>query len=124
MPTIWSSPENHASDPVVPTSERSNKVALGTIRLCAVPTDGLARLGRPINATHGAGKEETRCAPACHRKGVSNVHCGAIQSQSSRIQDVTHQHTAFAEGNEGIPRPRADLHNACRKRRMYGSPYR
>ena len=25
---------------------------------------------RPISATHGAGKEETRCAPACRRKGV------------------------------------------------------
>ena len=28
----------------------------------------------------------SRCAPACHRKGVSNVHCGAISSQSSGIQ--------------------------------------
>jgi hypothetical protein len=28
---------------------------------------------RPINATHGAGKEETRCAPACHRKGDSSM---------------------------------------------------
>jgi hypothetical protein len=55
---------------------------------------------RPINATHGAGKKETSRAPACHRKGVSNVHCGAIPSQSSRIQGVPHQHTAFAEGNE------------------------
>jgi hypothetical protein len=45
---------------------------------------------------------ETRCAPACRRKGVSNVHCGAIPSQSSRIQGVPHQHTAFAERNEGI----------------------
>jgi hypothetical protein len=41
---------------------------------------------RPISATHGAGKEETRCAPACRRKGVSNVHCRAITSQSSRIR--------------------------------------
>lgn len=24
---------------------------------------------RPISATHGAGKEETRCAPACRRQG-------------------------------------------------------
>src|SRR4030095_8039221 len=64
---------------------------------------------RPISATHGAGKEETRCAPACRRKGWSNVRCGAIPSQSSRIQGVSHQHTAFAERNEGIPRSRADL---------------
>jgi len=58
------------------------------------------------------------------RKGVSNVHCGAITSQSSRIPGVPHPHTAFAERNEGIPRSRADLHDACRKRRMDGSPYR
>ena len=45
---------------------------------------------RPISATHGAGKAETCCAPACRRKGVSNVHCGAIPSQSSRIQGVAH----------------------------------
>jgi hypothetical protein len=80
----------------------------------------LARLGRPINATHSAGKEETRCAPACQRKGVSNVHCTAIPSQSSRIQGIPHQHIAFAERNEGIPRSRDDIHDACRKRRMDG----
>ena len=59
---------------------------------------------RPISATHGAGKEEARCAPACRRKGVSNVHCGPIPSQSGRIQGVAHQHGAFAERNERIPR--------------------
>jgi len=75
---------------------------------------------RPINATTAPAREETRCASAWRRKGVSNVHCGAIPSQSGRIQGVAHQHSAFAERNEGIPRSRDDIHDACRKRRMDG----
>jgi hypothetical protein len=35
------------------------------------------------------------CSP-CRRKAVSNVHCGAIPSQSGRIHGVAHQHSAFA----------------------------
>jgi hypothetical protein len=31
-----------------------------------------------------------------------SIYCGAISSQSSRIQGVAHQHAAFAERNEGI----------------------
>ena len=45
---------------------------------------------RPIAATHGAGRQGITSAPACHREGVSNVHCAAISSESSRIHGIPH----------------------------------
>src|SRR4029453_7502125 len=103
-------------------------IALAGLQFCsdaARPT----RLGyassidQSLQATAPA-RRRTSCVRLCHRKGVSNVHCTAIPSQSSRIQGIPHPHTAFAEGNEGIPRSRADLHDACRKRGMVGSSSR
>ncbi len=67
---------------------------------------------RPINATHGAGKKETSRAPACHRKGVSNVHCGASEfrallTNTSRSPNETREfrnlektYTTLAENEE------------------------
>jgi hypothetical protein len=72
---------------------------------------------RPINVTHGADKKETTRAPACHRKGVSNVHCGAISSQAAEFRafltniprspnetrefrDLEHTYTTLAENEE------------------------
>ena len=54
---------------------------------------------RPINATHDAGRGDRR-STRLHRKGVSNVRCGAIPSQSSRIQGIPDQHTVVAERND------------------------
>jgi hypothetical protein len=73
---------------------------------------------RPINATHGAGKKETSRAPACHRKGVSNVHCAeqyrakaaefrAFLTNTSRspnetreFRDLEQTYTTLAENEE------------------------